>query len=148
MADIDYLGVNYFFYEIWRAAKEGEPLPTIEPETKPKEEKAFIHDEMIEQLVAIGQALGFQTEKEKLVAKGAKVDAVWQTRIANLGVVMYVFEVQTHGSINSLVLNLQRAQVNQSVQRLIVVATAKDIEKMCGGRYVPELPEGSQLLGG
>jgi len=99
----------------------------------------FDHDEVIEQLIAIGQALGFQTEKEKLVAKGAKVDAVWQARIANLGVVMYIFEVQCHGSTDSLILNLQRAQINQSVQRLIVVANDKDIEKVRG--EIATLPE-------
>ena len=137
--DIDFLGVNYYFFEIWRATKEETLVPIVELEGKPKEEKSFNHDEVIEQLVAIGQALGFQTEKEKLVAKGAKVDVVWQARIANLGVVMYVFEVQTHGSIDSLILNLQRAQVNQSVQRLIVVASSKDIEKIRG--EVASLPE-------
>lgn len=138
-ADMDYLGINYFFYEIWRAVKQVTVPVTIEPAKTVKATENFNHDEVAEQLIAIGQALGFQTEKEKLVAKGAKVDVVWQARIANLGVVMYVFEVQSHGSIDSLILNLQRAQVNQSVQRLIVVANTKDIEKIRG--EVATLPE-------
>ncbi len=136
---MDYLGINYFFYEIWRAVKLETIPTTVEPVKTVKSADSFNHDDVIEQLIAIGQALGFQTEKEKLVAKGAKVDVVWQARIANLGVVMYVFEVQSHGSIDSLILNLQRAQVNQSVQRLIVVANAKDIEKTRG--EVASLPE-------
>jgi len=137
--DMDYLGINYYFFEIWRAKKHEATLSIVEPVKLEKTKDIFNHDDVIEQLIAIGQALGFQTEKEKLVAKGAKVDVVWQARIANLGVVMYVFEVQSHGSIDSLILNLQRAQVNQSVQRLIVVANARDIEKTRG--EVASLPE-------
>ncbi len=137
--DMDYLGINYFFYEIWRASRH-ELTPVTDESTQTNlATDSFNHNDVAEQVIAIGQALGFQTEKEKLVAKGAKVDAVWQARIANLGVVMYVFEVQTHGSIDSLILNLQRAQVNQSVQRLIVVASSKDIERICG--EVASLPE-------
>jgi hypothetical protein len=94
---------------------------------------------MVDQLVAIGQWLGFQAEKEKKVARGAQVDAVWQARIANLGVVTYVFEVQRHGSIDSLILNLQRAQNNPTVQRLIVVANYVDIETI--RQEISSLPE-------
>lgn len=138
-SEIDHLGINYLFYEIWRAGKQGIIPVTLEPVKPVKTTESFNHDDIVEQIIAIGQALGFQTEKEKLVAKGAKVDVVWQARIANLGVVMYVFEVQSHGSIDSLILNLQRAQVNQSVQRLIVVASAKDIDKIRG--EITTLPE-------
>ena len=87
----------------------------------------------IDLLTAIGQWLGFQAKKEELVARGARVDAVWQARIANLGVVTYVFEVQRRGSIDSLILNLQRAQNNQSVQRLIVVANSDEITRVRQG---------------
>ena len=128
--DLDYLGINYFFYEIWRTAKKEIPAVGNEPRGEAPIVEAFNHDEVIDQLVSIGQALGFQTEKEKLVAKGAKVDVIWQASIANLGVVIYVFEVQSRGSIDSLCMNLQRAQANQSVQRLIIVANAKEIEKI------------------
>jgi hypothetical protein len=138
-SEMDHLGIIYLFYEIWRAGKQ-ETIPVVvESVTPVKTTESCNHDDIAEQIIAIGQALGFQTEKEKLVAKGAKVDVVWQARIANMGVVMYVFEVQSHGSIDSLILNLQRAQVNQSVQRLIVVASAKDIEKIRG--EVATLPE-------
>jgi len=68
------------------------------------------------------------------------VDAVWQARIANLGVVTYVFEVQRRGSYDSLILNLQRAQNNPSVQRLVVVALPGEIVKI--RREIETLSEG------
>ena len=87
----------------------------------------------------MGIWLGFDAEKEKHIAPGAKVDVVWQAKIANLGVVTYVLEVQRKGSIDSLILNLQKAQNNPSVQRLVVVATSKDIEKIQNEiRVLPE----------
>jgi len=137
LVEMDFLGVNYYFFEIWAETKEVHQPPLLPPEDE-KIGKS-IHDDVIEQLISIGQALGFKTEREKLVAKGAKVDAIWQASIANLGVVMYVFEVQIRGSIDSLIVNLQKAQKNQSVQRLIVAATAQDIEKIRG--EIADLPE-------
>jgi len=89
--------------------------------------------------MAIGQWLGFETEREKTVAKGARVDVVWKARIANLGVVTYVFEVQRRGSLDSLILNLQKAQNNPTVQRLIVVANREDIGRV--QQEIATLPE-------
>lgn len=51
-------------------------------------------------------------------------------RIANLGVVTYVFEVHKSGSIDSLILNLQKALNNPTVQKIIAVSDAKRIEKI------------------
>lgn len=126
---LDLLDVNYFLFEVWRSSRQAsesisEPVQFRSQATVYE----FDHNEMVDQVVAIGQWLGFQAEKEKKVARGAQVDAVWQARIANLGVVTYVFEVQRHGSIDSLILNLQRAQNNPTVQRLIIVANYVDIE--------------------
>ncbi len=139
LADMDALGVNYFFFEVAQAARGTVPEEVAIETLPPTKAEKISHSDIIEQVLAVGQALGFQTEKEKTVAKGAKVDVVWQARIANLGVVMYIFEVQSHGSIDSLILNLQRAQVNQSVQRLIVVASAEDIARVRG--EIATLPE-------
>jgi hypothetical protein len=137
---LDLLDVNYYLYEVWQVNREntgltpeGVPLHIVPPVYE------FDHTEMVDQLVAIGQWLGFQAEKEKRVARGAQVDAVWQARIANLGVVTYVFEVQRHGSIDSLILNLQRAHNNPTVQRLIVVANYVDIEAV--RHEIGSLPE-------
>jgi hypothetical protein len=43
--------------------------------------------------------------------------------------VSYVFEVQRGGSIDSLILNLQRARNNPTVQKLVVVANTKDLKR-------------------
>jgi hypothetical protein len=102
-------------------------------ETTPEEGQEdydFDHDEIIEKLVALGNGLGFEAEEEKLVAKGARVDIVWRAKIANLGVVSYVFEVHREGSIDSLILNLQRARNDPTVQKLIVVANKTNLKKI------------------
>ena len=41
-----------------------------------------------------------------------------------------MFEVQRRGSHDSLILNLQRAQNNPSVQRLVVVGLDSELEKV------------------
>lgn len=138
---LDYLDMNAFLYTVYEVGREhhmAAPLGSIAEDETP-EEPDFDHDETVEQIVNIGQWLGFQAEKEKMVARGAKVDAVWQARIANLGVVTYVFEVQRRGSIDSLILNLQRAQNNPTVQRLIIVAQNENIERIRA--EVASLPE-------
>ncbi|MEM2981198.1 MAG: hypothetical protein QW385_07555 [Thermoproteota archaeon] len=63
-----------------------------------EEDYDFDHDEIVEKLVEIGNGLGFEASSEQQIARGARVDVLWQARIANLGVVSYVFEVQRGGS--------------------------------------------------
>ncbi|MEW6029545.1 MAG: hypothetical protein ACOYZ8_09835 [Chloroflexota bacterium] len=136
---LDLLGVDYFLYEVWREKREqGDGEETIQVPAS-TDSTDFDHDEVIEQLVAIGEWMGFQAKKEQPIAKGAKVDALWQAQIANLGKVTYVFEVQRRGSLDSLILNLQRAQNNPSVQRLIIVANAKDLSRV--RQEIEALPE-------
>lgn len=129
---IDLLAINYFFFEVARRPRQVDEnqVELIEEISKPISADDFDHDEAIDKVVAIGGWLGFEAEKEKSIAKGARVDAVWQARIANLGVVTYVFEVQRKGSVDSLILNLQKAQNNPSVQRLVVVAVFDEIQKI------------------
>ena len=95
-----------------------------------EEDYYFDHDEIVDKLVEIGNGLGFEAKSEQQIAKGARVDVLWQARIANLGVVSYVFEVQRGGSIDSLILNLQKAKNNPTVQKLVVVANTKDLKKI------------------
>jgi hypothetical protein len=133
----DLLGVDYFLYEVWKA--EQRPAGPPSPAVAPTPDEDFDHDELVDKLVAIGQWLGFNAEKEKRVAVGAVADVVWQAEIANLGVVTYVFEVQRRGAIDSLILNLQRAQNNPSVQRLVVVANRSDIDRV--RQEIVTLPE-------
>jgi hypothetical protein len=137
---LDVLDVNYFLNDVWRVSRE-----KLEPEKETAWVSSpavsdFDHNEVQDQLVAIGQWLGFVAEKEKKVARGAVVDVIWQAKIANLGAVTYVFEVQRRGSIDSLILNLQRATANPTVQRAIVVANHVDLDAV--RREVSALPEG------
>ena len=74
--------------------------------------------------------LGFDAQAEVQVAKGAKVDAVWSVNIGNMGRVIYVFEVQTKGSIDSLILNLQKAANNKAVQAVVAVSDEKQLLKI------------------
>ena len=78
-------------------------------------------------------------ESEYTVAAGARVDVLWSASIANLGTVRYVFEVQKNGSVDSLVLNLQRARNNPSVQKVVVVGNEEALAKV--RREVSTLPE-------
>ena len=125
---IDLLLVDLFLYYI---CEEVYPTQTFlkRKMTIPKDYD-FDHDEIVEKLVELGNGLGFEAEGEKLIAKGARVDVVWRARIANLGVVSYVFEVHKGGSIDSLILNLQRAKNDPTVQKLVVVANTKDLKRI------------------
>lgn len=58
------------------------------------------------------------------------MDDVWTIQIANLGIVKYVFEVQKGGSPDSLILNLQKARNDPSVQKVIVVSDSEQLEKI------------------
>lgn len=78
----------------------------------------------------IGSLLGFRAEVEKKVADGAVVDAIWEVSVGNMGRITYVFEVQTCGSIDSLLLNLMKAKNNPSVQGIVAVSDAKQLEKI------------------
>jgi hypothetical protein len=121
-AKIDLLEVDLFLFYL--ATRRQAPQPTVE------EDYDFDHDEIVDELVEIGNGLGFEAEKEWKVAKGARVDVVWRAKIANLGIVSYVFEVQKGGSIDALILNLQRAKNDPTVQKLVIVANTLNLRRI------------------
>lgn len=124
----DLLTVDYFLYEVWKSSQkhgESEEVEKIEEVVG-----GFDHREIKEKVYQIGLWLGFDAETEKTVSRGARVDVVWQAKIGNLGIVNYVFEVQKKGSIDSLILNLQKSQKNPTVQKLIVVSDKEQIKKI------------------
>jgi len=126
------LSVDYFLWEIATSdeIEHGEAKkPTELAIASPKEQKS-IHAELIEKIVKIGFLLGFDSEKEVKVGTGAIVDAVWKINIGNMGKVMYCFEVQTHGSIDSLIRNFQKASANKAVQRVVAVSDKSQLEKI------------------
>ena len=55
---------------------------------------------------------------------------MWEAQIGNIGKVMYVFEVQDKGSIDSLILNLVKANNNPAVQAIVAVSDVKQLEKI------------------
>lgn len=144
MENADMLLVNYF---IWQELQVQPVLNHLNlganqsPEevvsTAPREAE-FIHNDVRDKIADIGSWLGFQTDVEKKVAAGAVVDAVWEVTIGNMGRVIYVFEVQTSGSIDSLILNLMKAKSNKAVQGIIAVTDNRQIEKI--KREVAALP--------
>jgi hypothetical protein len=135
--DVDLLMVDFFLYEITRLGPEvGTGL--VEKPTTPKI-ASFDHDEVRDLIAQIGTSLGFDTDLEVKIAHGAKVDVVWRARIANLGIVKYVFEVHRSGSIDSLLLNLQKARSAHSVQKVIAVSDEEQLEQI--RRECEGLPE-------
>ena len=94
----------------------------------------FIHNEVRDKIAHIGTWLGFQADTEKKVAGGAVVDAIWEATIGNMGRVIYVFEVQTTGSLDSLILNLLRVLNNPAVQGVVAVSDATVSSRGCATR--------------
>lgn len=91
------------------------------------------HDRIIERLGQIGEALGFETYTEQeytLVSPGAIVDMIWETKIGNLGTIRYSFEVQSKGSIKSLINNLIQSMNNPDVKKVIAVSDSVQLEKI------------------
>ncbi len=141
--DANPLTVDYF---IWNELQFEEILSQINKKRKPPEKgeieqadtvtSAFIHNEVRDKLRDIGQWLGFASNSEVKVADGSTVDTVWEATIGNMGRVIYVFEVQTKGSIDRLIVNLLKALNNPAVQGVVAVSDSVQIEtikKQSGG---------------
>jgi len=129
--DCDLLAVDYFLWdEVLPLVEKKNPVAqaAVKPETKA--ESKSLHDEIEEKLVAIGELLGFESRSEVPIATGAQVDVVWEVKIGNMGKAIYVFEVQSKGSIDSLILNLKRAQGNAAVQAVVAVADEEQLVKI------------------
>lgn len=134
-ADTTLLAVDYFIWEelqveenLSQIYKKTEEIAPVEKLTE--KESSFIHDEVRDAIRDIGRWLGFNAEIEKKVADGSVVDAVWESVIGNMGRVLYVFEVQTKGSIDSLIINLLKAKNNPAVQGAVAVSNKKQLEKI------------------
>ena len=105
--EVNLLTVDYFFWDelqveekLTQIHKKDKKPPIVEPDTS-----NFIHNEIRDKLADIGEWLGFTTKTETKVAEGSKVDTIWEATIGNMGRIIYVFEVQTKGSIDSLIRN-------------------------------------------
>jgi hypothetical protein len=131
--DYDLLAVDYFLWdEVLPLAEKKEPESQSPVKVAPKtaSDSKSLHDEIKEKLVAIGELLGFESRSEVKITTGAVVDAVWEAKIGNMGKAIYVFEVQSKGSIDSLILNLKKAQSNAAVQAVVAVADEEQLSKI------------------
>ena len=131
----DLLAVDYFLWDeiLPLAENKSAKTPVSEPKgpTTVSDSKS-LHDEIKEKLVAIGELLGFDSRAEVKITAGAVVDAIWEAKIGNMGKAIYVFEVQSKGSIDSLILNLRKAQSNAAVQASLLLLTKNSSQKSSG----------------
>lgn len=133
--DYDLLAVDYFLWEeVLPYAESKEDIITTKKEIELKNisntESKSLHDEVKEKLEIIGKLLGFESRSEVKITTGAIVDVVWEARIGNMGKAIYVFEVQSKGSIDSLILNLKKAQSNPAVQAVVAVSDESQLSKI------------------
>jgi len=134
----DLLTVDYFIWDELQVEDNlsqiyAKPKKTKEKETEnldDTETSEFIHNEVRDKLADVGRWLGFASHIEIKVAEGSKVDTVWEATIGNMGRVIYVFEVQTKGSIDSLILNLLKSLNNPAVQGVVAVSDTVQLEKI------------------
>lgn len=124
MEDNTLLAVDYFVWDELQISDEDKTLPPPPPND------VFIHNDVRDKIRDIGQWLGFEANIERRVSEGSKVDAVWESTIGNMGRVIYVFEVQTKGSIDSLIINLLKSLNNPAVQGVVAVSERKQLEKI------------------
>lgn len=134
--DVTLLTVDYFIWDelqveenlsdiFVKGKEEKKAVPSIK--TVDKETSDFIHNEIRDKLADIGNWLGFTSQTERKVAEGSKVDTIWEATIGNMGRVIYVFEVQTKGSIDSLLMNLLKALNNPAVQGVVAVSEPEQL---------------------
>lgn len=137
--DVDLLVVDYF---MWDELQVEDTLSQIHRKDQRVEEELekveeldstasrFVHNEIRDKLADIGTWLGLEARTEVKVDEGSVVDTVWESEVGNMGKVIYVFEVQTRGSIDSLIVNLLKAVNNPGVQGAVAVSDTAQIEKI------------------
>ncbi len=117
----DFLKLNLFIFYI-----SSEIIGKKQPETI----EEFDHNTVVDDVFGLGDGLGFEVAKEVNIAPGCRVDVIWKSRIANLGVISYAFEVHNKGSMDSAILNLQKVlQKDPSIQKVVIVSNVENLEK-------------------
>lgn len=132
--DCSVMGVNYFVWWFGQIAeqKSASVPPIKDVVTKEVDGKVaeFLHNEVRDKIADIGRWLGFTSRTEVNVAPGSRIDTIWEATIGNLGRVIYVFEVQTKGSIDGLIVNLLKAMNNPAVQGVVAVSDTGQLLKI------------------
>lgn len=132
---VDYLLVHHFL-QITLPERNHHPYAyqiSLEPSTIENSTLTyppFFHQEIRDKIKEIGEWLGYLSEVEKKVSNGSVVDVLWEASIGNIGRAIYVFEVQTKGDVNSLLLNLLKSLKNPAVQGVIAVSDQAQLEKI------------------
>lgn len=130
---VDMLHFDYFMWEMFdKIENQVDSIVHIGNSCakKTKKDLNFDHNDIRDKISEIGAFLGFKLSIEKKVADGAVVDTLWEATIGNMGRIIYVFEVQTSGSIDSLILNLIKAHSNKAVQGIVAVSNSTQLEKI------------------
>lgn len=123
----DLLQLDFLLYYISTLIEEKAERALVETEEK------FDHDATIDQILQLGDSLGFDIQKEYSVTSGCRVDAIWKSRVANLGMITYAFEVHNKGSRDSAILNLQRLfNADPTVQKVVIVASETELSRFKG----------------
>ncbi len=131
--NVNLLTVDYFLWQELQIVEEKGKTDIAEDMQIEKEKPEIIefkHNDIRDKLAEIGTFLGFDTRIEQKVADGSKVDTVWEMKVGNMGRILYVFEVQTRGSIDSLIVNLLKALNNPAVQGVVAVSDKDQLEKI------------------
>lgn len=117
----DFLKLNLFIFYLSSEIISKKQIETTEE---------FDHNTIVNDVFELGDGLGFEVAKEINVAPGCRVDVIWKSRIANLGVISYAFEVHNKGSMDSAILNLQKVlQKDPSIQKVVIVSNTENLEK-------------------
>lgn len=141
--DSTLLAVDYFIWDKLQVEDKlskiytKKPVAEIKKEEESFEKSPFSHHDIRDKIRDIGQWLGFTSNIEQKVSEGSKVDTVWEVTIGNMGKVIYVFEVQTKGSIDSLIMNLLKSLINPAVQGVVAVSDVKQLDII--KRYVKDV---------
>lgn len=134
--DHDLLAVDYFIWEELQVEDNLSALISNKPDRSEgitqadKETSGLIHNEVRDKLAEIGEWLGFVGRTEVTVSAGSRVDATWEAIIGNMGRVIYVFEVQAKGGIDSLLMNLLKSLNNPAVQGVVAVSDQAQLVKI------------------
>lgn len=138
LEDHSLLAVDYFLWHQLQVEDNlskihmGKTGPTEVVQEAALSSNEFVHNDIRDKLRDIGQWLGFESRIEQRVSEGARVDTIWEATIGNMGRVIYVFEVQTRGSIDSLIVNLLKALNNPAVQGVVAVSDSQQLVKIKG----------------
>ncbi len=99
------------------------------PVTAPVRAEDFDHDTVVDQIIELGDGLGFEVQREFNVMPGCRIDAIWRSRVANLGIISYAFEVHRKGSRDSAILNLQRVRRDPTIQKVVIVSSRDELDE-------------------